>query len=79
MLRLILRLRLGRIHAARGLGVDRHALEAMLHVRVVEVLGVELLDGRARRDAALTAEPTIERLQRHDAVRQHERGHYRGE
>lgn len=59
--------------------MDRHALEPVLHVGVVEMLGVELLDGRARRDAALAAEPAVERLQRHDAVDEHECGDRRGE
>ena len=54
--------------------MDRHRLEAVCHVVVIEVLGVELLDRGAGLNAAHAAEPAVERLERHDAVHQHEGG-----
>ena len=66
-------------HAAGILGRDLHALEAVLHVVVIEVPGVELLDGRVARSARQSLVPAVECLQRHDAVHQHEQGAERGE
>ena len=59
--------------------MDRHRLEAVCHVVVIEVLGVELLDRGAGLNAAHTAEPAVERLELHDAVHQHEGGDYGGQ
>ena len=74
-----LRLRLGGVHATRAIRVDRHGLEAVCHVVVIEVLGVELLDRGAGLNAAHAAEPAVERLERHDAVHQHEGGDHGGQ
>ncbi len=59
--------------------MDRHRLEAVRHVVVIEVLGVELLDRGAGLNAAHAAEPAVERLERHDAVHQHEGGDHGGQ
>lgn len=60
---------------ARGvLGAHGHALEAVLHVVVIEILAVELCDGNVRLRAVNALVPVVERLQRHDAVDQHNDG-----
>ena len=62
------------LHARRILGAHGHALEAVFHVFVVEVLSVELCDGNVRLRAVNALVPVVERLQRHDAVDQHDNG-----
>ena len=61
----------GTEHTAGILWRDRHALEAMLHVIVVKMSGIELFDMRLRGEAAYALEPAVERLQGHDAVDKH--------
>lgn len=62
------------LHARRILGAHGHALEAVFHVLVIEVLSVELCDGNVRLRAVNALVPVVERLQRHDAVDQHDNG-----
>lgn len=61
----------GAEHATGILRRDRHALEAMLHVIVVKMSGIELFDMRLWGEAAYALEPAVERLQGHDAVDKH--------
>ena len=54
--------------------MDGHGLEAVRHVLVIKVLGVELFNGGAGRQSTFAAEPAVQRLQRHNAVDQHKNG-----
>ena len=71
--------RLLAVHAAGLVRSDGHGLETILHVVVVEVLGVEALDGRFGFEPADTLEPAVECLKSHDTVDQHEGGRHGGE
>lgn len=52
----------GTEHATGILRRDRHALEAMLHVIVVKMSGIELFDMRLWGETAYALEPAVERL-----------------
>lgn len=62
------------LHARRILGAHGHALEAILHKVIIEVLAVELRNGNIRFRAVDALIPIIERLQRHNAIDQHNDG-----
>ena len=60
---------------ARGvLGAYGHALETIFHILIIEVLAVELRNGNIVDRAVDALVPVVERLQRHDAVDQHDDG-----
>lgn len=58
--------------------IDRHALEALLHVLVVEVVVDEAGDGVVGGDAGFALVPAVKRHQRHSAVHYHQGGAYGG-
>lgn len=62
------------LHARRILGAHGHALEAIFHKVIIEVLAVELRNGNIRFRAVDALIPIIERLQRHNAIDQHNDG-----
>lgn len=62
------------LHARRILGAHGHALEAVFHKVIIEVLAVELRNGNIRFRAVDALIPIIERLQRHNAIDQHNDG-----
>ena len=62
------------LHARRILGAHGHALEAILHKVIIEVLAVELRNGNIRFRVVDALIPIIERLQRHNAIDQHNDG-----
>ena len=55
-------------------GIDGHALEALCHVVVIEVVVYELRNGVIGLDARFALIPAVKRHQRHGAVNNHNGG-----